>query len=165
MTEVTQAYVKKLFKYDRKTGELISRATRGRAKAGQSSKSKDKDGYLVVGFNGKLYRTHRVIWLYVHGEWPKNDCDHINRIKDDNRISNLRDITRAENKQNQTVTRLSKSGVKGVYWANCYQRWVAEIGHENKQIVIGQFKEKEDAIDAYKFFAIALHKFNPSAQE
>ena len=58
-------------------------------------------GYRVIRLDGQRYRAHRLIWLYAKGEWPKNDMDHINGNRDDNRLENLRDVTTAENIQNQ----------------------------------------------------------------
>jgi len=60
-------------------------------------------GYRVIRIDGQLYRAHRLVWFYVHGEWPKNYIDHINGNPDDNRLDNLRDVTTAENIQNQVV--------------------------------------------------------------
>ena len=162
--ELTQEEVKRIFKYDRKTGALVRRFSVGKAVAGTHSTCKDRDGYIVIGINKKLYRAHRVVWLYFHGQWPNNDCDHINRIKDDNRIQNLRDITRSQNKQNQLVTRVSKSGIKGVCWVAKIGRWQAEITHQGKSYILGRFVDIEDAAKAYKAAAKKFHEFNPSAK-
>jgi len=162
--DLTQEEVKRIFKYDRKTGALIRRFSIGKAAAGTHSTCKDRDGYIVIGINTKLYRAHRVVWLYFHGQWPKNDCDHINRIKDDNRIQNLRDVTRSQNKQNQLVTRVSKSGIKGVFWVVKIGRWQAEIMHQGKSYILGRFVDIEDAAKAYKAAAKKFHEFNPSAK-
>ncbi len=161
--ELTQKEVKRLFKYDRKNGLLIRRFNHGKGRVGTSSTAKDRDGYLVVGIHGKLYRAHRVIWLYVHGEWPKNDCDHINRIRDDNRIKNLRDITRSQNKQNQSVQDSNKCRLKGVYLHKTTMKWCASIGLNNKNIYIGLFETMELAYKAYQDKAAELHTCNPVA--
>lgn len=59
-----------------------------------------RKGYIYVTIDKRKYAAHRLAWLYVNGEWPKEQIDHINRVKDDNRISNLRDVSDAENKLN-----------------------------------------------------------------
>ena len=72
-------------------------------------------GYRVICIDGVRYRAHRLIWFYAHREWPKNDIDHINGNPDDNRLENLRDVTTAENIQNQIFAHdRNRSGRLGV---------------------------------------------------
>lgn len=159
-SKLTHKEVQRLFLYSETTGLLVRRTTCGRSKVGTHSTAKDKDGYLVVGIAGRLYRTHRVIWFYVHGSWP-DVCDHKNRVKDDNRLSNLRDVTRSQNKQNQLVCRTNKLGIKGVWLHKQNGTYCASIGHQNKNIYIGSFATVEEASDAYKAMAGAIHQYNP----
>lgn len=70
------------------------------AKAGKKCGIVGEKGYAHISLLGKKYKAHRLAWLYVYGHFPKNEIDHINRVRDDNRIANLRDVTRAENMQN-----------------------------------------------------------------
>ena len=84
----------KNFSYNPVTGEL-KRLTRK-----NSNGSYDKDGYLIIKFKGKQYKSHRLCWLIYFGEFPKNEIDHINGIRDDNRILNLRDVNRIFNTRN-----------------------------------------------------------------
>ena len=58
-------------------------------------------GYVLIGIDGKMYYAHRLAWLYVHGKWPGQVIDHINRVRNDNRICNLRDVSRAVNNANK----------------------------------------------------------------
>ena len=162
--KLTQAEVQKLFWYEEETGRLVRKFSRGKGFAGTHSEAKDKNGYLVVGINKKLYRAHRVVWLYVHGEWPKGDIDHINGIKDDNRISNLRDVTRAENLQNQKASRKNTSGFKGVWFQKSSNRYVAVIESNRKRYYLGCFETPEEAASAYSEKAAVVHKYNPSAK-
>ena len=75
----------------------------------------DKDGYKIVKIKGKQYKEHRLVWFLYHGRFPKKEIDHINRIRNDNRIENLREVTREENIKN-TVKKINKdTGVYGVY--------------------------------------------------
>lgn len=70
--------------------------------AGKRAGSIDKQaGYEQVGIDGKLYRSHRLAWLYVHGEWPSGQIDHINGIRSDNRLANLRAVSNQVNGQNR----------------------------------------------------------------
>lgn len=99
---LTQDRLKELMRYDEETGILTRRvSTSSNARAGDIAGSKDKDGYLVIRIDKKLYRAHRLAFLYVYGRFPEEFTDHINGIRDDNRISNLREVTRQENMQNQ----------------------------------------------------------------
>ena len=161
---ITHEQVRNAFVYNKKTGLLVRRFSVGKAIAGKAATYKDRDGYLRVGFKGVLHATHRLIWFYVTGEWPKGDIDHINRIKDDNRWVNLRDVTRSENKQNQLAMKTNKCGVKGVYWCAARRKYEASIQHHGKNYYLGQFESIHDAADAYAKKAAELHKFNPSAK-
>jgi hypothetical protein len=83
--------------------------------------------------------------------------DHVNRIITDNRRSNLRICTRAENTRNRAASKISKSGIKGVSWCVRDERWVAHITFSHKQKNLGSFHTKEDALEAYTQAAIRLH--------
>lgn len=160
---ITQERLKFLF--DLVDGRLIRKFKRGKAPKGTSSFSKDRDGYLVVGIDNKLYRTHRLIWLYVYGEHPIGDIDHINRDKTDNRPENLRCVTKSQNKQNMTVTKKSKSGIKGVYCHSQTKKWVAEIQCNYVKHSLGCYLTKEEAEAAYKAAAKIFHTMNAVVQQ
>jgi hypothetical protein len=104
-------------------------------------------GYLRGSiFNQSLF-AHRVAWAIWNGEWP-NLVDHINGIKSDNRIVNLRNVTNSENNLNMKLFACNTSGFQGVCWFPQTKRWVARIHFENKSYSLGYFKNKEDAIHA-----------------
>lgn len=106
-------------------------------------------GYRIIAIHDRLYRAHRLAWLYVYGEWPSNQIDHINGAKDDNRIENLRDVANAENAKNRRREGTSSSGRVGV---TPYRRksgghcWVARIRVDGKLKHLGYFDTKQDAI-------------------
>lgn len=109
-------------------------------------------GYVLLMFGRKIYRAHRLAWLYMTGRWPANLIDHKNRRKNDNRWSNLREATPAQNNYNR-VTRPA-SGIKGV--RKDFNRWVAMGSRNGKTITIGRFDTKEEAHAAYVSFTKPL---------
>jgi len=159
LTMMNQEYLKHLFFYDDVAGHLRRMFRRGRASKGSFSTCKDRDGYIVVGIDGKIYREHRLIWLYHNGHFPAHDIDHINCIKDDNRIENLRDVTRSQNKQNGPHQKNNKSGVRGVWFHKQNKNWCASIFANGKNTYLGSFKSVEEAEAAYKAAKKILHDF------
>src|SRR5690606_11618117 len=105
------------------------------------------DGYREVGIDGRLYKAHRVIWLYIAGEWP-DEIDHINGDRSDNRFANLRAVSRAENMRNKRSYKNNRSGQNGVSWHNQDRRWIAYITINGKFKRLGGFINKDDAIAA-----------------
>lgn len=119
--------------------------------------SKVGSGYLHVRIDGQHKLLHRLIWEHVHGPIPKGMyIDHINGVKNDNRISNLRLVTPTQNAQNRPT-------IKGVSWCRRTDKWLAQIGHEGKRINLGRFKNLEDAQAAYAEAAAKYHTHNPKS--
>lgn len=114
--------------------------------AGREAGSLGVLGYRLVGLESydgaggrhKLWPAHRIVWAIVHGEDPPADIDHINHIRDDNRIENLRLTDRSTNCQNGSMRTTNKSGVMGVYWLAVRQKWVATIRVGSKTIFLKQ---------------------------
>lgn len=137
------------FDYNPDTGELRWKKRMSfRIKIGDIAGCKDSRGYISVRINKKLYRAHRVIWKMVHGYDPE-EIDHINHDPSDNRISNLRSVSRGENMKNVSIRHNNESGCTGV-WFYPPSKWKAQISIDNKIINLGLFKDKNDAIDARK---------------
>lgn len=107
-------------------------------------------GYICLSLNNLVHKAHRVIWAIYHGSWPADQVDHINMDKSDNRIANLKEATADENSRRMSLYRNNRSGIIGVSWAKHCNRWKAYIGVNGRQIVLGYFAQKEDAIDARK---------------
>ena len=127
--QLTHSELLKLIHYNPQTGIVvrIKKPTKGwRGKVGAPMGSPHSSGYLEARINGRSYLLHRLAWFYVHGKWPDN-IDHINHDRTDNRLCNLRNVTRTENQRNQSKKTNNSSGVTGVYWRKDRQKWVAKI--------------------------------------
>jgi len=107
------------------------------------------DGYLCSHLAGRTMRAHRVIWAIVHGRWPKDQIDHINGNRKDNRICNLRETTNATNQWNRRPQRGCTSAYKGVTFIRRSGRWQARIVAHGKRRSLGVFDTQEEARDAY----------------
>jgi hypothetical protein len=117
---------------------------------------KASDGYMRGAIFDRRMLAHRVVWAMHHGYWPADMIDHINGVKDDNRISNLREATRSENKRNSKAEGL----FKGVRFE--HKKWRARIFVNNKRVHLGLFESAEDAAKAYD--AAALKHYGPFAR-
>jgi hypothetical protein len=93
---------------------------------GKVAGCKNKKGYLQVGLKKFMFQQHRLAWFYVYGSWPKDEIDHINRKKDDNKICNLRQADRSINSRNRDISKRSSTGVKWVYFDRKKNKWRVE---------------------------------------
>lgn len=144
---ITQKRLKELLRYNPSTGiftQLVSRG--GTAIAGSVAGSKNTQGYLQIQIDGTIYLSHRLAWLYVHGYFPEHQIDHIDRSRDNNRISNLREVTRTCNLRNTGNYRHNTSGVKGVCWVEERGKWKAQIMIDRKTIYLGNHNTKIEAV-------------------
>lgn len=110
----------------------------------------NKDGYVIINFNKKLYPAHRLAWLYVKGELPCAFIDHVNRVRTDNRMENLRLATRAQNAINSTAYKNNAVGFKGVSFDKSKGKYRAQCVVNGKNKHIGYFDNAEIAYEAYK---------------
>lgn len=131
-------------RYDPDSGHLFWKTPGRRRRIGVPVGCLSRDGYLHVGLNKKYYLAHRVSWMLYYGEWPAKHIDHINHLKTDNRIINLRQVSSQENGKNQKFYISNTSGAIGV--SRHYGKWVANITVNGKRIYLGRFMEIEDAI-------------------
>jgi len=114
-----------------------------------------KDGYRTIRIDGVNYSAHRLAWLYVHGEWPSTEIDHIDRDRANNALSNLRVASHSSNCVNKRV--LSASGYKGVTWHRGVGKWQAQIERGGKVHYLGVFDDKLEAAEAYRDAAATIH--------
>ena len=92
---LTQKRLKELFYYDPVTGVFTRLHSTSNVKAGRATGNLNTGGHLGFLVDKKMYQAHRLAWLYVHGDWPNSQIDHINGVRTDNRIENLRDVPHA----------------------------------------------------------------------
>jgi hypothetical protein len=142
--ELTQQRLQEILDYDPETGVFTYKNNYHPSKNGKAANKRKTNGYECVWVDNKEYRAHRVAWLYVHGEWPENEIDHINRDKSDNRIENLRDVSASTNAYNRHLSPLNQSGYKGVHWEIGRGKWRAAFGRK----LLGRFDDFEDAVIA-----------------
>lgn len=153
--------VKKHVEYNPKTGLFVRRARlpedfrpKGQLSAeslcrsynsrlaGKPALTAISRGYRIGRVGKKNLMAHVVAWAYVNGEWPDGDIDHINGDRSDNRIENLRVVSRADNLRNRGVCKRNKSGEIGIYWAKDRNKWRVELANTK----IGSYDTKEEAI-------------------
>lgn len=149
---VSLDHLKERFSYNRDTGVLY-RKTRGASVVAGTLRT---DSYRRVRIGAKAYFAHRLIWAIETGEWPET-IDHINGNKSDNRLSNLRPATNAENLRNRGKQANNTTGFKGVYFSKAAGRYVAQIKTNSKMKYLGLFPSPELAHNAYLAAAEILH--------
>lgn len=146
--------LKAKYRYDPATGVFTRNTAWGKQKAGDVAGCISPQGYRYLSFDGKATPAHRLAWLWVNGEWPAADVDHINRDRLDNRIENLRCVTRSVNCHN--IVGRASSGEKGVSLTSRGKSWEARISVDRKHIYLGSYASLEEATAARKGAEIAL---------
>lgn len=145
---LSHEYLTDTFEYCPDTGIFTYRVYRGsRAVVGSRAGTLNSIGYRLIKIKEYLHLEHRLAWFYCFNEWPTGIIDHINKIRDDNRLDNLREVTEAENLQNMGISKRNSSGIKGVSLQS--GKWCARIRINNKEIHLGRYHLKEDAAAAY----------------
>ena len=163
---LTQARLKELIKYEPDTGNFIWIApTRRRIVFGSIAGCLMNGGYWHIRIDAKKYLAHRLAWLYVHGEFPIEHLDHIDGNRINNRFSNIRACSRAENGQNRISNKNSTSKYLGVHWHRLSNRWQAQIRINKKPIYLGLFDSEQDAYAAYCKAKKEIHTFNPEIRK
>lgn len=146
---MTQDRLKELLYYDPETGIFRWKINRGgKVKVGGKAGFYKEDEYSVIGVDHKTYLSHRLVFLYMEGYFPENDIDHINRIKDDNRWCNLREVSHQCNMRNCKLQSNNISGVTGVNYHKGICKWRSIITINDKQIHLGYYKNFYDAVKA-----------------
>ncbi len=147
---LTKEYLLERFEY--RDGELFYRKTYNNMMAGRKAGSKKGNavGYYTLSVNYKVYTIHRLVFLMHHGYLPAT-IDHIDGNKLNNKIENLRPVTRSQNGHNMKLMPSNISGSKGVSWYSPYKKWRATININYKQHHLGYFSNVELAKEAAEF--------------
>jgi hypothetical protein len=166
--DLTADYVRSSLDYDPETGVFLWRWRDDKPKyvnmwlAGTVAGSLNNTGYATIRINYRAYLAHRLAWLYVHGFWPVDEIDHINRVRTDNRIANLREAYHQENRCNAGLRKDNSTGVTGVYWDRQHQKYKAVINGYH----LGRFDTIAEATkaraEAEVYFFKEFRNRNPS---
>ena len=152
---LTAEHLREILHYDPATGIFTWRVKpSGSVKAGDRAGSPNDRGYLGIGIDYHLHISHRLVWLYVYGEWPKKHIDHINGNTSDNRLINLREATIQQNQANSALRKDNKSGLKGARWHSRDKCWCSSIRKNGKSRHLGYFDTAKEAHAAYCTAAI-----------
>jgi hypothetical protein len=156
-----QARLKELLHYEPATGRWTRLVTLcGRAVAGSEAGSVSQ-GYRKIMVDGAIYKSSRLAVFYQTGEWPRGEVDHRDLDTLNDRWSNLRDATHSQNQANGRAYSNNKSGIKGVYWSNHDQCWIAQISINSKNIQ-RQCKTRDEA--AQKYAVLSAQHFGEFAR-
>jgi hypothetical protein len=151
---LTQSRLKQLLRYNKKTGVFTWLVDRGVMKcAGWVAGCINGSGYVIIKIDYRLYYGHQLAWLYVYGEWP-NRLDHKDENRNNNRIKNLREVTRSQNAVHSKLYRTNTSGQRGVHFRN--GAWCVRIMKDGKRPEF-RFKNKLDAILAAQQVGLKLY--------
>jgi len=152
--------------YDPETGIFKHRKTHGCVKRGQIAGHSTTQGYILISAGGDRFMAHRIAWWLMYDEWPQEDIDHINGVKNDNRIENLRVLSRSSNNQNTVkASKSNKTGFLGVSLHKKSGLYRATIFVNYKQTCIGYYKTPKEASEAYLAKKREIHKsFNENRE-
>jgi hypothetical protein len=138
---ITQKELKSVVVYNSKTGEFAWSRHRDVSRIGVPVNRLDGYGYKTLWIDGKWQKQHRLAWLYLYGRWPKDQIDHINGCRSDNRAANLREATLAENMRNRVVQKNNTSGYPRVQRSGMKYR--VAIRKNGKRLHVGTFENFE----------------------
>lgn len=145
--DIDQKTLKEYLSYDPETGIFTRLIGSGGVMAGEVVGSRHPyAGYLLIQVNHSRHPAHRLAWLYMYGEFPDAEIDHINGVRDDNRIANLRAVTKLENARNRRLQKTNVSGVSGVGWHRAASKWSVRIRVDFKEKWLGTYDDFFEAV-------------------
>jgi len=156
-TDLTAARLRELLHYNPDTGVFtwVEPAINKQFLRGSIAGSRMVNGYLSLCIAQKRYYCHRLAWLYMTGESPREHIDHINGNPADNRFCNLREATRCQNMQNLRA----KRSTVGAFFHKTFGLWYSKIRVNKVDLFLGYFKTEMDAHNAYKQAKLTHHPF------
>ncbi|OZI21752.1 hypothetical protein CAL18_12575 [Bordetella genomosp. 7] len=151
MRDLTPEILRGCLRYDTSTGKFTwKRRTGGRATTGVAAGTVTARGYLEIGLGRKIYKAHRLAWLYVYGVWPIGEIDHIDGDKLNNAIRNLRDVPRRANQQNlRRALGARTNGLLGATHHKATGKWRSRLWVDGRNISLGLYETAEEAHKAY----------------
>ena len=160
-SEVYMQDIKEYITYNQETGIFTWIKTPSKKIiVGSIVGTKHSAGYIQIGYKGKLYKAHRLAWWFTYSVVPDCAIDHINEVRDDNRICNLRlDISRENEQNNSKVPFNNTSGYRGVSWHKTVKKWTAHIRVKGVLIHLGVYNTPEEAHAAYLCAKSEQHPF------
>lgn len=154
---LNHAYLREILHYSIITGRFYYLKSTARCvKVGDTAGTLHADGYRLISIKNKIYSAHRLAWFYCTGEWPQNEIDHKNGVRDANYWLNIRDADRFENSFNRAVRKDSSTGFKGVERAG--NRFQARIRANGERYGLGSYATPELAYAARIKAEKELHK-------
>ena len=144
---LTQERLHQLFFYDTATGLFWRYKGTGGTRTDVPAGACNQGGYVQIKIDGRTYSASHLAWLYVHGCWPKEELDHRQGVRHDNRVEKLREATHAQNVKNKHKSKRLTPGLKGT--TRWYNKWMAQIAVDGKKVYLGLFKTPEEAHAAY----------------
>lgn len=127
--------------YNESNGNFYWRTNKSkRIRAGDLAGYTNEDGYKFIRIDNKLYREHRLAWIYMYGEFS-GEIDHIDNNPSNNKIENLRVCTSSQNKQNMRKRKDNTSGVKGLHWYKAYNKWQVNLTVNGKTKFYGYYSD------------------------
>jgi hypothetical protein len=146
---ISHADLLRLLSYDPVTGAFRWRVSPcNNVAVGREAGTLKRNGYRVIRLLGREYLAHRFALFFVTREWPPVGTDHINGVRSDNSIANLRLATQSENTCNRGPQYNNRSGTKGVCWVTLHGHWRAHICVRGQKMNLGAFQRIEDAAAA-----------------
>ncbi len=157
LNDMTQARLKQRLHYDPDTGTFTWLQYRFPGGIGRVAGTTRRDGYVLIRIDGKMYLVHRLAVLWMTGEWPAAEVDHIDGNPSNNAWENLRDISIQGNRQNLRCG-YGRSGLLGAQWVEEFQRWRAAIYVDGKRKFLGLYPTAEAAHNVYVNAKRQLHE-------
>lgn len=150
---ISQEKLIEMLDYDKITGILTWKISRSGIAIGQIAGYRAKNGYWYIKINGKMYSRARLVWFYMTGEWPKAQIDHINGIRSDDRLNNLREATHSQNQMNKVHN--TRKLPKWVYRNN--KGFIARVSDGTKIVNLGTYQTIGEAYDVAMNYAKLRH--------